>query len=179
MNKLFSGICFLLIANLNFAQTYTPSDVGSSVGFVIKNFGIKTNGDLKGLKGSILYNPTAILSTSFNVSVDANTINTNNNGRDKHLRKADYFDVQKFPIINLTSTKVTASTVAGTYILFGNLTIKGVTKSVQFPFTVTTKPNGYLFAGSFEINRRDFGVGGSSISMADKLTVTLSVLATK
>jgi len=65
----------------------------------------------------------------------------------------------------------------GYYYLFGNLTIKGVTKEVKFPFTATAKDGGYLFEGSFKLNRRDFGVGGSSLSLGDDLTVSLSVLA--
>jgi polyisoprenoid-binding protein YceI len=61
--------------------------------------------------------------------------------------------------------------------VFGNLTIKDVTQEVKFPFTVTPKDGGYLFEGEFKINRRDFGVGGRSFSMADELKVELSVFA--
>jgi polyisoprenoid-binding protein YceI len=61
--------------------------------------------------------------------------------------------------------------------MYGNLTIKGVTKPVEFGFGATPKDGGYFFDGEFKINRRDFGVGGSSVSLSDKLTVTLEVLA--
>ena len=63
--------------------------------------------------------------------------------------------------------------------MVGNITIKGTTKEIQFPFKATPKDNGYLFEGSFKLNRRDFNVGGSSISMSDNLDVNLSVFAKK
>jgi len=69
------------------------------------------------------------------------------------------------------------STTAGRYYMFGNVTIKGVTKPVEFGFGATPKDGGYVFDGEFKINRRDFGVGGNSVSLSDNLTVSLSVLA--
>jgi polyisoprenoid-binding protein YceI len=57
--------------------------------------------------------------------------------------------------------------------------MKGVTKPIQFGFSATASTNGYLFDGEFEINRRDFSVGGSSISLADKLKVTLTIATKK
>jgi polyisoprenoid-binding protein YceI len=161
------------------AQTYTVSDAGSSVHFVIKNLGIKTGGDFTGLSGSVVFNPNALASSSMKVSVKSNTVNTDNNARDKHLKKAEYFDVDKYTTIDFVSTKISASTIAGRFFVIGNLTIKGVTKSVQFGFSATPTATGYTFAGDFEINRRDFGVGGSSVTLSDKLKVTLSVAAKK
>jgi polyisoprenoid-binding protein YceI len=169
----------LLISSLSFAQTYTATDEGSSVHFTIKNFGIKVGGDFTGLKGSIIFNPKALVSSSMNVSVDAKTIDTDNGSRDKHLRKEEYFSVEKFPLLTFVSTKITESSIAGRFFVIGNLTIKGVTKSVQFGFSATPSSKGYMFSGEFEINRRDFGVGGSSSIMADKLKVSLKVAAKK
>jgi polyisoprenoid-binding protein YceI len=63
--------------------------------------------------------------------------------------------------------------------MVGNLTIKGITKPVQFGFSATPSATGYTFAGEFDINRRDFGVGGKSAVMADKLKVNLIVSAKK
>jgi polyisoprenoid-binding protein YceI len=170
---------FLLLVNITFAQSYTPTDAGSKVHFTIKNFGIKVGGDFTGLKGSILFNPKALSTSTINVSVDAKTIDTDNGSRDGHLRKDEYFGVDKFPLITFTSTKITESSIAGRFFVIGNLTIKGVTKPVQFGFNATSNANGYQFDGEFEINRRDFGVGGSSNIMADKLKVKLDISAKK
>jgi polyisoprenoid-binding protein YceI len=170
---------FLLIASISFAQKYTVTDEGSKVHFVIKNFGVRTGGDFTGLKGNITFDPKTLNTSQFNVTVNSKTINTDNNSRDKHLRKDEYFDVEKYPVIAYISTKITESTVAGRFFVIGNLTIKGVTKVVQFGFSATPSAAGYSFKGEFEINRRDYGVGGSSVSMADKLKVSLDILAKK
>lgn len=179
MKSLYFSIPFLLIAPAVFSQTYIPADAGSKVHFVIKNFGIKTGGDFTGLKGTIVFNPKALSSSQFTVSVNAATIDTDNGTRDKHLRKSEYFDVEKYPLISFVSTKITESSNAGRFYVTGNLSIKGVTKAIQFGFSATPTANGYIFSGGFEINRRDYNVGGSSISLADNLNISLSILANK
>lgn len=176
-------LTFLLTAFLLYVSSVTaqrvlsPIDEGSKVQFVIKNFGIKTRGNFKGLKGTIKFLPANLGASVFDVTVDAATIDTDNESRDEHLRKDEYFGVDTYKTIQFTSTKVTLSSAKGRYYVFGNLTIKGVTKPVEFGFNATVKDGGYLFEGEFKINRRDFGVGGSSVSMSDNLTVTLSISA--
>lgn len=168
----------LFISSFNlFAQGYTPVDNGSKVHFVIKNFGIATGGDFTGLAGSITFDPANLPAADFNVSVDASTVNTDIEARDKDLRKSGYFDVQNFPRLSFKSTRVTKTNKDGYFYMFGNITIKGVTKEIKFPFTAKSQDGGYLFEGTFKLNRRDFGVGSSSISLADELTVTLTVFA--
>ena len=176
-------ICFLIISlcvyiNCVIAQsTLTPVGADSKVHFVIKNFGIKTGGDFKGLKGNIKFYPANHAASAFDVTVDAATIDTDNDSRDEHLRKAEYFDAATYKTLQFKSTKVVFSKVAGRFYMYGNLTIKGVTKPVEFGFGATAKNGGYVFDGEFQINRRDFGVGGSSVSMSDNLTVSISVFA--
>ena len=178
MKKLILAIGCIFYFNMMIAQQIlVPVDNGSRVHFVIKNFGMRTGGDFSGLKGSIRFNLSDISAWSFDVTVDASTIDTDNNTRDGHLRKAEYFDVEKFPVIRMVSSKVQATANAGTYLFTGNLIIKGITKPVQFPFRVNRSGEGYLFTGEFSINRRDFGVGSSSVSLSDNLKVSLSILA--
>ncbi len=62
--------------------------------------------------------------------------------------------------------------------LNGQLTIKGKTQQVTFPFMVTTNADGYLFKGAFTMKRKDFGVGGTS-TVSDELEVTINVTAKK
>lgn len=161
------------------AQTYTPTDTGSKVRFVIKNFGINTGGTFDGLSGNITFDPASLATASFNVSVDAKTVDTDMEARDNHLRKAEYFDVEKFPKISFRSTKVTTTNKEGYLFMFGIITIKNVSKEVSFPFTQKNKDDGILFEGDFKLNRRDFGVGGKSFTIGDELTVELSIFAKK
>ena len=167
------------ISTATHAQRYIPADAESKVHFTIKNFGIKTGGDLTGLKGEIIFFTTDLPSCSFNVSVDASTVDTDNGSRDDHLKGSEYFDAEKFPQLTITSTKIDNKTESGFYFFNGNLTIKGITKPVSFPFHIEKVNDTYLFTGEFEINRLDFGVGGNSAVLSNTVNVSLSVLAKK
>ena len=153
-----------------------PVNRESSVQFKIKNFGFSVTGSFTGLEGTIQFDPADIVHAYFNVSIDANTVNTDNNMRDDHLRNDTYFDVKRYPRILFVSTKVTPSSKNGVLFIFGKLTIKNQTKDISFPFTAESSGNGYLFKGSFNMNRKDFAIGGSSI-ISDNLDVVLSILA--
>lgn len=163
--------CLLQVA----AQTYKPVDNGSSVNFSIKNFGLTVNGSFSGLEGVIQFDPAKPTSASFNVTVAAASINTGNNSRDKHLKKEEYFNTAAYPVIRLVSTRILALNGGGQYTMEGTVTIKGISKAVSFPFVVSGAAGAYVFSGSFTINRRDFKVGGSSLVLADKLSVNLKV----
>jgi polyisoprenoid-binding protein YceI len=179
MKKILTTFIFSSFTVLIFAQTYKPVNDGSEVKFVIKNFGIKTGGTFTGLNGAINFDPANLSNITFDVSVDAKTVDTDVEARDNHLRKEEYLDVEKYPTLNFKSTKVSKTNSSEFLYMFGNITIKGVTKEVKFPFKATQKDDGYLFEGNFKLNRRDFGVGGNSLSLSDELTVTLSVYAKK
>ena len=168
----------LAYSGILLAQTpLRPVNEGSKVSFVIKNFGMNTNGSLTGLNGNIAFDALHVENSHFDVTVAANSINTNNNKRDGHLRKEEYFDVAKYAAIRLASTEVRKTAVAGTFTFVGLLTIKGISKKIAFDFSATPKNGGQLFEGSFSINRRDFGVGGGSMVLSDNVAVTLSVFA--
>lgn len=172
---------FILGALLTFylqLGNYVPVDAGSEVSFKIKNLGVSVGGSFSGLQGKIQFDPANPAASVFDASVDVNSINTGIDMRDDHLKKEEYFDVQNYPRMRFVSTKITAGR-GGTYNMTGQLTIKGVTKEISFPFTARVQNGGYQFEGEFKINRRDFKVGGSSFTMSDNLTVHLNVLATR
>lgn len=175
--KRFTSLAFLFFVFVGAdGQRLTPDGTGSTIKFTIKNFGFATTGNFSGLKGSIMFDASNSSHSSFAVSINAASVNTNNQLRDKHLRKEEYFDVEKYPLINFISSAI-SQTTPGNFLMQAKLTIKGVTKDISFPFTASAQKNGYLFAGSFKINRRDFGVGGSSMVLADNLDVSLSIFA--
>ena len=153
-----------------------PNDSASSVKFVIKNFGMSVNGRLSGLEGKILFNPANLKKSVFDVSVNASSINTGMSSRDNHLKKKDYLAVEDYPKIRFNSTEIVPGPKTGTYTARGSLTLKKTTREIEIPFEVQTLTGGgYRFLGSFTINRRDFNVGGSSISLSDNLTVSLAI----
>ena len=172
-----SIIALLLSSSLN-AQTLAPVDSASEVNFKIKNLGFNTSGSFSGPAGTIRFTPDDLDGCSFDVHIDAKSVNTGVELRDNHLRSEDYFDVKNYPQIRFVSVKVTGSKKNGTLFVSGKLTIKGTTRDISFPFTAQPVTDGYLFTGEFKINRRDFGVGGGS-TVSDNLTVLLKVIAKK
>ncbi len=167
----------VLVSTNAAAQNYVPLDTGSKVHFVIKNFGINTGGDLTSLKGRIYFSPDSLSVSKFDVNVAVSTIDTDNSMRDKNLTESEYFDAAQFPVIKLVSSKIskTNKTADGFYFFTGNLTIKGVTKPISFPFQAKKMNDSYLFTGDFEIDRLDFGVGEKNIVLSNKVAVSLSV----
>jgi polyisoprenoid-binding protein YceI len=172
--KKIATVLFILLAKLSMAQL-KPIDDKSKLIFHIKNFGIKTSGVFTALQGQIRFDPEKPAAASFDVSVNAASVNTDNNLRDEHLRSESYFDVKKYPIIRFVSSAVTAGRKKGEWQLSGKLTIKDVTKEISFPFSASPSGNGYLFKGQFSINRKDFHIGGSS-PISDNLDVVLEVM---
>ena len=163
---------------LSSAHLFTPTDQGSAISFEIKNFGLNSKGSFSGLKGRIIFDPKNPAGASFDVSIDAATINTDNEMRDTHLKKEEYFDVANYPRIHFVSTGITPSDKEGHYTITGKLTIKNTTKELSWPFIAAPMGSDYIFSGSFKINRKDFGVGGSN-TISNSLTVAVSVLARK
>jgi len=178
IKKVLTAIALFCVVTA-FGQNYTPADDGSKVRFVIKNFGINTGGTFEGLAGTITFDPANLANASFNVTVDAKTVDTDLEARDNHLRKEEYFDVEKYPKVSFKSTKITTTNKDGYLFMFGVITIKNISKEISFPFKQTSKDGGILFDGEFKLNRLDFGVGGKSFSMSDELNVELSIFAKK
>lgn len=160
------------------AQTLTPTDEGSKVSFTIKNMGINVEGSLSGLKGKINFDPKKLSSSAFNVSVDVSTINTNNEKRDAHLLKSDFFDEAKYPEISIKTTSIQAK-ANNVYFAKATLIMHGVSKNIQFDFIAKPNSNGYHFTGGFSINRLDYGVGGTSMTMSDKVNIKFYMNAVK
>ena len=178
MKKFLSILALMCVFAIGNAQKkLQPVDEGSKVHFVIKNLGINTGGDLTGLKGSIVLNQKKPTASSADVTVNVSTIDTDNERRDGHLNKEDYFDVAKFSTMRIKSTSITAGTGAGNYNFAGTLTIKDVTKNISFPFSVVPSGANYMFSGDFSINRLDYGIGKESATMSDDVKVSLQVIA--
>jgi polyisoprenoid-binding protein YceI len=153
-----------------------PVDDQSVINFKIRNFGIPVNGSFKGIGGDIKFDPAKPGESSFDITIDAGTVNTDNSMRDDHLRGERYFDAQHYPHIRFVSTKVAPSGKPGFWLLSGKLTIKDHVKDVAFPFSATAVKGGYLFKGVFMLKRKEFDVGGTS-TISDELEVNVDVFA--
>lgn len=178
MKQITTSLLLLLTTTVAFGQ-YKPAS-GSQVQFKIKNLGFTVTGSFTGLEGSIYFDPAKPAEASFDVSVNAGTVNTDNTMRDNHLRKETYFNVTAYPRIRFVSTAVTAASGKDKWMIQGRLTIKNHSKEIRFPFTAarSASGDGYQFKGSFTLNRKDFDMGGTS-TISDNLEILLNILADK
>jgi polyisoprenoid-binding protein YceI len=152
--------------------------VSSSITFKIKNAGLTIDGSFRGLNADIRFDPLKPQEANITASISSESLNTDNDMRDNHLCKADYFDVEKYPKITMQSTRITKTGPVNFNGSF-KLTMKGVSKEVNLPFNFINLPDKKQLKGTFSINRRDFGIGGNSISLADSVTISVLLNVTE
>ncbi|QSE99249.1 YceI family protein [Fulvivirga lutea] len=171
MKKSISTILFILFARCLVAQDVLSSEIT----FTIKNARINVNGSLELEKVIMQFNPNDLNNSLIKGSVNVKTIDTGIGLRDKHLKKEDYFDVEKYPFIELTSksfSKVGPDQFEGLF----NLTIKVTTKELTIPFYIVKEESTVTYKSDFEINRLDFGVGSNSWVMGDEVKVRIELV---
>lgn len=160
-----------------FAQTDQKA-TSSAVAFKIKNMGIGTEGKFGGLKANINFDKDHLDQSSIEASVDTRTLDSDNSMRDNHLKKEEYFDVEKYPEIRMKSVSFNHQKNENYTGIF-DVTIKGKTKRIKVPFSYTENGSNNLFKGTFTINRSDFNIGGKSMVLADDALVAVTVETTK
>jgi polyisoprenoid-binding protein YceI len=171
------------------AGTWAIDPVHSEIGFSVRHMAVsKVKGRFDKFEGSFVTAADPLAST-VNVTVDASSINTNQEQRDAHIKSADFFEVETHPTLTFTSTGIKDD--GGEFLLEGDLTIKGVTKPVVFSLEVVgIGPDAYGgtragFSAKAEINRNDFGVSFNGpipgvpggVIVSDKVTLTLEIEA--
>jgi polyisoprenoid-binding protein YceI len=149
------------------ADDYTIDTKGAhaSINFAIKHLGYSIlTGRFDTFSGDFSYDPAKPEASKISVSIDTNSVNSNNAERDKHLRSKDFFNVEKFPKASFVSKKVVVGADKTNFDLVGDFTLNGVTKSI----TIATKKvgegkdpwGGYRagFEGSTELTLKDFNI---------------------
>ncbi|HEV7859876.1 MAG TPA: YceI family protein [Pyrinomonadaceae bacterium] len=143
---------------------YKIDPAHSIIGFAIRHLEINwIEGRFKDFTGTVRYDDTDVTRSTVEFSAKVESIDTGIEPRNAHLKTADFFDVEKYPSMTFKSTRVERKS-KDSYILYGDLTLKGVTKQVSLPFTVTgavKDPWGNTRFGieaHTKINRRDYGI---------------------
>ncbi|MEQ8926316.1 MAG: YceI family protein [Fulvivirga sp.] len=172
MGKILTTTLFILFATCLNAQEV----ISSEISFSIKNAGIKVNGAFQLEDATIKFNPDDLDNCTIEGSIKVNTIDTGIGLRDKHLKKEDYFDAEKHPLITLKSKTIKRNDSDSFEGVF-DLTIKGITKNITISFAVNkTDKNQTTYSAQFEIDRLDFGVGSDSWIMGDEVKVFVTLV---
>ncbi len=148
------------------------------VKFEIENAGLTVQGSFKISSNEILYNEQIPSKSKFISVIAVNSISTGIGLRDEHLMKESYFNQKKYPFIKFISNEVKLLP-NNRLLIKGDLTIKDVTNSVTLEVLMTKVSNGHQFTFKLPINRRDYHVGGKSLTMSDIAFVMVDVTVTK
>jgi len=162
----------------------------SLVGFNIRHFFSRVPGRFKELSGTIHLDEKDLAASSVEVTIQAASIDTENERRDDDLRGESFFHVDSFPTLTFKSTKVVPGP-ENSFLVYGDLTIRGVTKQVTLESTLLGvgevamggRPPRTLagFEAKTSINRKDFGIvwnrtldqGGTMLG--DDVAITLQI----
>lgn len=177
MKKVLFALCMIVVSAMpSLAQKINVTK--SAITFEIKNLGIKTHGTIGGVQATVQFNPSALATSSIEATADVNTINTDNDERDAHLKSADFFDLAHYPKISMKSISFVKKS-GNNYIGQFNLTIRNHTKQLEVPFSYAEAGNAIVFKGTIKLNRLDFGVGDSSLVLSNDVIVTIEIEALK
>lgn len=186
-----TGLLLVFALPVSAASVYQIDPVHSSVTFSVRHMVISNvKGQFTKFSGVINLDEEDITRSSVEVTIDAASIDTGNEDRDKHLRSADFLDVEKYPAITFKSKKI-VKTGENTFDVIGDLTIRGITREVRLPvqfFGKVVDPWGNERIGAhaeLTINRHDFGVSwsktleGGGLVVGNDVHIEINVEAVK
>ena len=169
------------------AGTWAIDPVHSEVSFTVRHMMVsKVRGRFDTFEGTIVTAEDPLAST-VTASVDLDSINTNQEQRDAHIRSADFFEVEKHTHMTFASTGIRVD--GGDFMLDGDLTLKGITRPVTFKLDINGfGPDAYGgtrvgFSATTEINRSEFGVNFNGpipgvpggVAVSEKVQINLEI----
>ena len=161
------------------ADAYTVDNAHASVGFTVRHLVIsKVRGRFDTFDAKILIDPADITKSSMQGTIKVASINTDNEKRDKHLRSPDFFDAEQHPEITFLSKRIQKNGDA--YVMIGDFTMRGVTKEITLPFTVTEpivhrNKTRVGFEAELQIDRQDYGISYNTVADTGGLVVSNEV----
>lgn len=177
------------VAGQSIAQKYIIDQGHSSVQIQVERFGVvDVVGRFKDVSGSVTYDPDDGSKTSAEAVIKVDSYDANNSAGEDAVKSKAFLDADTYPEISFKSKGV--SSTGGENILTGDLTIHGVTKEVQLPFTIKgplldlpTRKQSIAANASLTINRQDYGIAfdralpnGIKI-VSNDVKITLVILA--
>ena len=178
-------------ARTELTGTYTLDPAHTRIGFVARHAMVtKVRGAFNEFTGTAVLDSANPANSPVEVTIEAASIDTRNAQRDEHLRSNDFLAMQEYPEITFASTGVRQAGET-TFEVTGDLTIKGVTKSIMIPFSfegAAKDPFGNLragFEGSVTINRKDYGITWNAaletggVLVSEKVTLEFEISAVK
>ncbi len=167
-------------------ESYSSDAVHSSIGFSVKHMVVATvKGNFRDYDISVSFDPSDLSNSSVETTIDVASIFTDNEGRDNHLRSAEFFDAENYPKITFRSARIEKRDDG--LVAIGNLTLRGVTREIELPFELNGPVMGmqggkhYGVDATMKLNRQDFGVSWNraldmgGVVVGDMVTIEIHV----
>lgn len=159
-------------------NTYSIDPMHSEVTFKVKHLMISTvTGDFKKFNASMQAANEDLSDAKISFEADIDSINTNNEQRDGHLKSLDFFDAANHPKLSFASTSFTKKD-GSNYVLEGNLTLRGNTKPIKMDVEYFGKMTDFYgnekhgFEINGKISRKEFGLEWSAVTEAGGVVVS-------
>ena len=117
---------------------------------------MNADGRFSRFSGDVMVDPTVLTSGRINLTIDAPSLDTGIEMRDKHLRSSDFLDVERFPTVVFQSLRVEAAGRRATVV--GRLTMHGVTREIAVPIDVQITNTALVASGEFIVNRGEYAI---------------------
>jgi polyisoprenoid-binding protein YceI len=176
-----------VVGQVSTSRPYPIDNNHSTVGFSVPILGglSQVKGKFTDFAITLNNDEKDITKSSVSVVIKATSVDTGIEGRDRHLRNADFFDVEKYPEITFKSERIEKK--GKQFIAHGPLTMHGVTKQIELPFTVTgtfknpsTNKTSVGYSARTVLNRRDFGINYSRQDnptfVGDNITIEIELV---
>lgn len=192
LNKITTFIALTIFAVSTIAMTkyaamsWTIDKSHSAVNFKVTHFFTPVNGQFHDYEATVNFDPANLEESMIDVEIMVNSIDTENERRDGHLKTADFFNAEKWPHIKFKSTDI-EKTGENEFVANGTLTIKDVSRDIELPFKLlgimdNPMKEGTKVAGitaTTTLDRTDYKVGtgdwAATAVVGDEVTVDLNL----
>lgn len=165
-----------LFVSTSLSTNWKADTANSKIDFTVKGIFGMVHGSFTGLEATIQFSEKDLNASSMSASIDAKTVSTGISLRNSDLRnKEEWLNTEKYPRINFKSKKFEKT--GDGFKVQGDLTIKGISKPVEIPFTFADKNGSGVFKGQFTLKRLDFNLGSPGGTVGEIVTVMLTVPA--
>lgn len=181
-----TSVTCLLVSCGFAAEKFSVDADHSKVGFSVTLIGVtEVDGRFSDFSGTIMYDEADLTKSSVTAIIKSSSIETGSSFRDRDLKAATFFDIEKYPVIRFQSTAIRKQ--GNDYLMAGTLTIKGVSKEISAPLVWRQhktpdpwKNSRIAFDSRLKLDRRDFGVTGPKFwndGIADTIDIDLRITA--
>jgi polyisoprenoid-binding protein YceI len=176
-------VALLLLASPASASHWNVDAAKSRLGFTVQWSGQPYNGVFKSWKAKIDFDPADLAHASADVVIDVASESSGDDETDEGVKGAQGFQASQFATAHFQTAGFTHKG-GNDYVANGNLTLRGVTKSVTLPFTLTLSGNSAHMVGTTQVSRMDFGVGqggdfAKPAPVAYQVAIKVDLTATK